>query len=115
MRTNADTNTTNTPTSQPAAQATAAVDLTLNDLEHRPILQQPQRLAAWDQRYQTLDANVAPALVEDTAASDLLRSEPTTRFPDLTYLAQVHGLYLLATSGDGLYILDQTAAQTRVN
>ena len=115
VRENADTNTVNTPTSQPAAQAEAAVDLTINDLDDRPIFDEPQRLAAWDQRYQTLDANVAPALVEDTAASDLKRSEPTERFPDLTYLAQVHGTYLLAESGDGLYILDQHAAQERVN
>ena len=115
VRENADTNTGNTPTSQPAAQAEAAVDLTINDLDDRPIFDEPQRLAAWDQRYQTLDANVAPALVEDTAASDLKRSEPTERFPDLTYLAQVHGTYLLAESGDGLYILDQHAAQERVN
>ena len=115
VRENADTNTENTPTSQPAAQTEAAVDLTINDLDDRPIFDEPQRLAAWDQRYQTLDANVAPALVEDTAASDLKRSEPTERFPDLTYLAQVHGTYLLAESGDGLYILDQHAAQERVN
>ena len=115
VRENADTNTGNTPTSQPAAQAEAAVDLTINDLDDRPIFDEPQRLAAWDQRYQTLDANVAPALVEDTAASDLKRSEPTERFPDLTYLAQVHGTYLLAEAGDGLYILDQHAAQERVN
>ena len=115
VRENADTNTVNTPTSQPAAQTEAAVDLTINDLDDRPIFDEPQRLAAWDQRYQTLDANVAPALVEDTAASDLKRSEPTERFPDLTYLAQVHGTYLLAESGDGLYILDQHAAQERVN
>ena len=115
VRENADTNTENTPTSQPAAQAEAAVDLTINDLDDRPIFDEPQRLAAWDQRYQTLDANVAPALVEDAAASDLKRPEPTERFPDLTYLAQVHGTYLLAESGDGLYILDQHAAQERVN
>ena len=115
VRENADTNTENTPTSQPAMQAEAAVDLTINDLDDRSIFDEPQRLAAWDQRYQTLDANVAPALVEDTAASDLKRSEPTERFPDLTYLAQVHGTYLLAESGDGLYILDQHAAQERVN
>ncbi|KMO65283.1 DNA mismatch repair protein MutL, partial [Lacticaseibacillus rhamnosus] len=89
--------------------------LTINDLDDRPIFDEPQRLAAWDQRYQTLDANVAPALVEDAAASDLKRPEPTERFPDLTYLAQVHGTYLLAESGDGLYILDQHAAQERVN
>ncbi len=45
VRENADTNTGNTPTSQPAAQAEAAVDLTINDLDDRPIFDEPQRLA----------------------------------------------------------------------
>ena len=36
-------------------------------------------------------------------------------FPKLRYLGQVHGTYLLAESKDGLYILDQHAAQERIN
>lgn len=99
--------------STPSAET--APDLTMDDLDDQPIFSEPQRLAAWDQRYQQLDANVAPALVEDLPAQDLKRNEPAERFPDLTYLAQVHGTYLLAESSDGLYILDQHAAQERVN
>lgn len=115
VRETTSSDTEDNATTQPATQAEAAVDLTINDLDDQPIFDEPQRLAAWDQRYQTLDANVAPALVEDAAASDLKRPELTERFPDLTYLAQVHGTYLLAESEDGLYILDQHAAQERVN
>ncbi|QLL69489.1 DNA mismatch repair endonuclease MutL [Lactobacillus sp. 3B(2020)] len=37
------------------------------------------------------------------------------RFPDLTYIGQLQGTFLLAQASDGLYILDQHAAQERVN
>ncbi|WP_318765832.1 DNA mismatch repair endonuclease MutL [Lactiplantibacillus carotarum] len=37
------------------------------------------------------------------------------RFPTLRYLGQMHGTYLLAEADDGMYILDQHAAQERIN
>ncbi|MTV82987.1 DNA mismatch repair endonuclease MutL [Secundilactobacillus folii] len=37
------------------------------------------------------------------------------RFPNLVYIGQFHGTYLLAQADEGLYILDQHAAQERVN
>ncbi|MCL0329965.1 DNA mismatch repair endonuclease MutL [Apilactobacillus xinyiensis] len=37
------------------------------------------------------------------------------RFPSLLYIGQMHGTYLLAESKDGMYILDQHAAQERIN
>jgi len=40
---------------------------------------------------------------------------PTERFPTLRYLGQMHGTYLLAEADDGMYILDQHAAQERIN
>lgn len=37
------------------------------------------------------------------------------RFPSLQYVGQMHGTFLFAESEDGLYILDQHAAQERIN
>ncbi|ANZ58335.1 DNA mismatch repair protein MutL [Fructilactobacillus lindneri] len=37
------------------------------------------------------------------------------RFPKLRYIGQVHGTYLIAESEDGMYIIDQHAAQERIN
>ncbi|MDT2757208.1 DNA mismatch repair endonuclease MutL [Enterococcus asini] len=39
---------------------------------------------------------------------------PTQRFPDLEYFGQMHGTYLFAQSQEGLYIVDQHAAQERI-
>ncbi|UQS85190.1 DNA mismatch repair endonuclease MutL [Apilactobacillus apisilvae] len=38
-----------------------------------------------------------------------------TRFPKLRYIGQLHGTYLIAESDNGMYILDQHAAQERIN
>ncbi|MDO4903358.1 MAG: DNA mismatch repair endonuclease MutL [Limosilactobacillus sp.] len=37
------------------------------------------------------------------------------RFPNLQYIGQLQGTFLLAQAGDGLYIVDQHAAQERIN
>ncbi len=37
------------------------------------------------------------------------------RFPELQYIGQLQGTFLLAQGGDGLYIIDQHAAQERIN
>lgn len=42
-------------------------------------------------------------------------SKKNPQFPELRYLAQLHGSYLLAESEDGFYIIDQHAAQERCN
>ncbi|MDV7719244.1 DNA mismatch repair endonuclease MutL [Pediococcus ethanolidurans] len=42
-------------------------------------------------------------------------TEKTKRFPALQYVGQMHGTFLFAESEDGLYILDQHAAQERIN
>ncbi|SKA07546.1 DNA mismatch repair protein MutL [Pilibacter termitis] len=45
----------------------------------------------------------------------LSREEVTTeRFPQLDYFGQMHGTYLFASSPEGLFIIDQHAAQERI-
>lgn len=38
-----------------------------------------------------------------------------TGFPDLNYIGQVHGTYLVAETADNMYLVDQHAAQERIN
>ena len=43
-----------------------------------------------------------------------LNQEKSSTFPELEYFGQMHGTYLFAQGTDGLYIIDQHAAQERV-
>ena len=47
-------------------------------------------------------------------AWDKLDQEEKSTFPELEYFGQMHGTYLFAQGRDGLYIIDQHAAQERV-
>lgn len=71
----------------------------------------------WDQRYQNYlsDKKLSSEyqINENSAEHQLLKKQPR-RFPDLRYIGQLHGTYLLAESSDGFYLLDQHAAQERV-
>ncbi|WP_203641754.1 DNA mismatch repair endonuclease MutL [Levilactobacillus andaensis] len=53
--------------------------------------------------------------VPEVTTASLNHPIPAQRFPQLRYLGQVHGTYLLAEADDGLYLIDQHAAQERVN
>ncbi|WP_192944304.1 DNA mismatch repair endonuclease MutL [Ligilactobacillus agilis] len=78
----------------------------------------------WDERYQQPttppkdlqpeEAEVAPT-EEATAVDEEASPAEAVRFPNLVYIGQFHGTYLLAQSDDGLYIVDQHAAQERRN
>lgn len=50
----------------------------------------------------------------DQAIQKLESEQVLQRFPQLEYFGQMHGTYLFAQSQDGLYIIDQHAAQERI-
>ncbi|MBF8807240.1 MAG: DNA mismatch repair endonuclease MutL [Enterococcus lacertideformus] len=50
----------------------------------------------------------------DQAIQKLGKETITQRFPQLEYFGQMHGTYLFAQSDEGLYIIDQHAAQERI-
>ncbi|MGO2951923.1 DNA mismatch repair endonuclease MutL [Lentilactobacillus kefiri] len=63
----------------------------------------------------------ATAVVDDTD-SNSARQKPEqselvveTGFPHLNYIGQVHGTYLVAETADNMYLVDQHAAQERIN
>ncbi|KRK99396.1 DNA mismatch repair protein [Secundilactobacillus odoratitofui DSM 19909 = JCM 15043] len=70
-----------------------------------------------DQQVTPFDAPITPVPMPTqpikTTETELF--DQTERFPNLIYIGQFHGTYLLAQSDEGLYILDQHAAQERVN
>lgn len=79
---------------------------------------------AFDAKYQTervaapLGRSVTPVatpIPDVESAAVTAPTPPAQRFPQLRYLGQVHGTYLLAEADDGLYLIDQHAAQERVN
>lgn len=57
------------------------------------------------------DKNCEKVLDQALAAADAPAKE---RFPQLEYFGQMHGTYLFAQSHEGLYIVDQHAAQERI-
>ncbi len=96
-------------------------------VSHRAELASPA-VQAFDQRYQSEEGappfgdqpvpiKAAPEEKVKQGSLDIddRGNEKEERFPDLTYLGQLHGTYLLAQASDGLYIIDQHAAQERIN
>jgi DNA mismatch repair protein MutL len=47
---------------------------------------------------------------------DVVFDDPTeTRFPELEVVGQIHGTYIITQNKDGMYLIDQHAAQERIN
>lgn len=62
-------------------------------------------LKIWDQKYVQKKTSVKD--------QEISAESSKKRFPELRYIGQMHGTYLFAESEDGLYIIDQHAAQER--
>lgn len=80
----------------------------------------------FDQKYQSesgiqpfdepaLTSSYAPHAEELSLAIDDEEDRAKQRFPQLQYIGQLQGTFLLAQASDGLYIVDQHAAQERIN
>ncbi len=65
------------------------------------------KLSPFEENATTNETEIAEDLSEEKSKEK--------RFPTLHYVGQMHGTFLFAESEDGLYILDQHAAQERIN
>ena len=80
----------------------------------QPIFENPQRLDAWDQHVQQFhQKSVASQANSETFNVNTIFAP--RKFPDLRFVAQIHNSYLIAESDNGFYLVDQHAAQERVN
>ncbi len=71
--------------------------------------------SAYAQLYATPAATVEPADGLGGAPAPALPSSPDERIPPLGYaIAQLHGIYVLAETGDGLIVVDMHAAHERI-
>ncbi|GAA0366045.1 DNA mismatch repair endonuclease MutL [Alkalibacterium iburiense] len=75
--------------------------------------QDSQRVESFEGK-DILEDNRHEASILKTALTIQETEEKTTTFPDLHYIGQMHGTYLFAQNENGLYIIDQHAAQERV-
>lgn len=79
------------------------------------------KVSAFEEKYQQPKAPFNDSAQESDSTRVKQKPQETElldnkdRFPNLIYIGQFHGTYLLAQSDEGLYILDQHAAQERVN
>ena len=96
-----ETKITEVPDSEPSLRSSEAAD---------EVFQEEMKL------HPEFDANSAASQRELKQALNKLEEErPTERFPELEYFGQMHGTYLFAQSKDGLFIIDQHAAQNELN
>lgn len=97
----------------------------LTDFSNIPLFMPNERekMKKWDLRYAT--EKLVPAFEDDGTSGDhkvlvsdqdlFASKKSSSRFPMMEYVGQVQGTYLLTNTKDGLYIIDQHAAQERIN
>mgnify|MGYP004599009423 CR=1 FL=1 len=75
---------------------------------------EPESLPA----FQDISGPQSPAEQKASEVAELADVEEfkfDSGFPDLHYIGQIHGTYLIAETEEGMYLVDQHAAQERVN
>ncbi|MBA1434530.1 DNA mismatch repair endonuclease MutL [Bombilactobacillus bombi] len=81
----------------------------------RPIFKDPQHLQEWDLHVKKFCQHLGDTNPISSSEKPLTAQVSTAPFPELRFLAQIHGSFLLAESDNGFYLVDQHAAQERVN
>lgn len=81
----------------------------------QPIFEDPQWLDAWDQHVQQFHQKRVTAAQANSETVNVNTIFAPRKFPDLRFVAQIHNSYLIAESDNGFYLVDQHAAQERVN
>ncbi|GEO79495.1 DNA mismatch repair protein [Companilactobacillus mindensis DSM 14500] len=109
---------TPTKVSTPTPQKPTRVETPMTGV---PIFTDPKHLQKWDDRLKK-EHDQQVKVVEDTqketdqpTEAPISTTNDDAGFPDLRYIGQIHGTYLVAESADGFYLIDQHAAQERVN
>ena len=87
------------------------------EMTHKPVVRQEVREDSFNMPKPTEDVSFES--IEETMGFELEEStewieEKTTRVPPMYPIGQMHGTYIFAQNDNGLYIIDQHAAQERI-
>ncbi|MDQ0206261.1 DNA mismatch repair endonuclease MutL [Alkalicoccobacillus murimartini] len=102
------------PMQQPHANAQDHSVLHVRETE--PIsFNKPAETQERKQEDEVLETKDTTPLVEDVERPSVTESTNQPRIPAFYPIGQMHGTYILAQNEDGLYLIDQHAAQERIN